>query len=142
VRSSGFGEGTSGLRHDCGVIARALMLLVALAAIAVLGVWYANAHELKHAAAVSLHTTSPAALAAAERGFDGARRLSPDTSPDLGRAFLLIRAHQFSRAAPLLSRLAAKEPRNLLIWQYLALADPARAAEAKARMERLAPPVR
>jgi predicted Zn-dependent protease len=124
------------------VIARVLTLLVALAGIAVMGVWYANARDLKHAAAVSLHAQTPAQIAAAAKLFDRSRRLSADTSPQLGAAFLLIRGHQSARAVPLLRELAAKEPRNLLVWQYLALADPARAAEARARMAKLAPPVK
>jgi predicted Zn-dependent protease len=124
------------------VIARVVMLLLAVVAMAVLGVWYANARDLKHAAAVAIHSRTPAQIAASERLFTRARRLSPDTSPDIGRAFLLIRAGQSDRAAPLLADLAAREPRNLLVWQYLSLADPARAAEARARVAKLAPPVR
>src|SRR4051794_32655234 len=79
-------ESTNGLRHDSAVITRLAMLLVAAVAIVVLGLWYANARDLNRAADVSLHTTSPASRLAAQRLFERARRLSPDTSPEIGRA--------------------------------------------------------
>ena len=124
------------------MFARVLMLLVAVAGTALMAVWYANARDIERAAEISLHAPTPAEIATAERLLERAGRLSPDTSPEIGRAFLLIRRGEPARAVPLLRDLAAREPRNLLIWRYLSLADPSSAAEARARMERLAPPVR
>lgn len=74
-----------------------------------------------------------------------ARAHTPDTEPLLDEAALLVRVGQMRRARPPLEELLRREPENLQAWAVLALAtrttDPARAAQARARMRELAPDV-
>jgi predicted Zn-dependent protease len=58
-------------------------------------------------------------IAAADADFRAAGRLSPDTAPDVNRAFLYERTAQHARAAATLEDVLRREPDNLTAWGLL-----------------------
>src|SRR5690242_6555102 len=70
-------------------------------------------------------------------------RLNPDTRPEVLRGLLRLRAGNARGAAAAFVSVVRREPDNLGAWALLArVADPAGAAQARARVRALAPPVR
>ena len=118
------------------------MLALSAAAIVVLAVWYSNAGSAKEGEIGAVLARTPAQIKSADALLARSRTLSPDTSPEIGQAYLLIKRGRRGEAAVMLRAVLAREPRNLLAWRYLAVADPPRAAQARRRIAELAPPVR
>ena len=118
------------------------MLVVSVAAIAVLAVWYVDAHRAQEAVIAVVNARTPAQVQSVARLLQGSRMLSPDSGPRTAHAYLLIKVGRPAEAARILRSVVAREPRNLLAWQYLVLADPARAPESRRRIAVLAPPTR
>jgi predicted Zn-dependent protease len=79
----------------------------------------------------------------ADGDFRGARRLNPDTAPDVNRAFLLQAAGRRDQAVALLEDVLRREPDNLNAWgvlfQFTRHHDPATAERARAARRRLDP---
>ena len=121
------------------------MVLVALAAIAAMAIWWNDARLLDNARKAGVVARSPAQVQSAARLFERSRRLNPDSLPQTGEAFMLIRAGQVDRASKLLEDVVRNESRNATAWGLIAIAeqkrDPARAAQARARAAALNPPV-
>jgi tetratricopeptide (TPR) repeat protein len=129
------------LRHDGRVSTRIAMLAAAVAVIAVSAIWLRDAHLVAEG-------QSAAAAGNYERAADLYGRvgsLSAGTLAETSRAFALLGAGQPARAAGLAEDAVRSEPRYIRAWAVLALAerrlDPARAAQAQARIRELGPPV-
>jgi predicted Zn-dependent protease len=123
------------------VIARLAMLLAAAAAIVVSAVWLNDAHS-QSAATDALNAGD---FERAARLYEDGRALAPDSAAKASQAFALLKAGRADQAAALLEEVVRREPRNARAWSALAFAerdrDPARAAEAMARVRELSPPV-
>jgi predicted Zn-dependent protease len=79
----------------------------------------------------------------ADGDFRRARRLNPDTTPDVNRAFLLQAAGRRDQAVALLEDVLRREPDNLNAWgvlfQFTRDHDRATAERARAARRRLDP---
>jgi hypothetical protein len=130
------------------MLARATLALAALALAAVLAVQALAARADLELTRLVLNPTPLTAQqqARADMLVGRADRLSLDTRTDIERATLRARAGDFRGAGAKFESVVRREPQNLEAWALLARAaeryDPARAAEARARTRRLAPPVR
>ena len=71
--------------------------------------------------------------ARAEDAFRGARLLTPDTAPDVSRAFLYRASGRQGEAIALLEDVVRREPDNLNAWGVLAVFARDRDADAVAR---------
>lgn len=130
------------------MVARLLVLAVALAALAFLGV---EEHAARGADKVSKLALAPrgtpdaAELEKARVLVGRARHVSPDTAPSVDYAVLEGRAGRYRAAGETLHRVLAQEPENIRAWAVLSLAarryDSGLAARARARVLALAPPV-
>jgi predicted Zn-dependent protease len=133
------------MRHHGHVLVRIGMVVVALAAIVVMAIWWNDARLLGDARHAAVTARTPADVERAARLFERSRRLSPDTLPQTGEAFMLLRAGQLDRGVRLLDDIVRREPRNATAWGLIAIAeqkrDPARAALARAKEAALNPPV-
>jgi hypothetical protein len=130
------------------VIARALLLLVALGSVVWLGSALGPARD--EARALAGGREAGGKLDATQRReaialFDRARRRRPDSVVVPREAGLLLADGRPREAAALLRPLLRAEPDNALGWTVLALAlgrsDPAGARAAVARQRALVPPV-
>jgi predicted Zn-dependent protease len=125
------------------VLGRVAVAVIAVLVLGWLGVMERDRVLRQHgvAAAGALHR--PGAFAAAERDFRAARLLSPDTAPDVSRAFLYAAAGQPRRAVALLDGVLRREPDNLAAWgalfSFARQTDPAAARRALAARRRLDP---
>jgi predicted Zn-dependent protease len=123
------------------VIARLAMLLTAAAAIAVSAIWLNDARSQ----AAATDALNASRFVEAARLYQHGRALAPDSASKASEAFALLKAGRPGDAAALLEQVVRREPRNARAWSALAFADrdrdPARAAEALARVRELSPPV-
>jgi hypothetical protein len=130
------------------MLARLLVLAVALAALAFLAV---EEHAARRADTVSRLALAPhgrpgaAELGRATALVHTARHVSPDTAPSLDYAVLLGRAGRFQAAGATAQQVIELEPSNIRAWAVLSVAarryDSGLAARARARVLALAPPV-
>lgn len=123
------------------------MVVAAVVAIAWLGVWLQSTRLSADARRTGALARTPAQVDRSVTLFRDAARLTPDTQPEVGEAFVLIRARQAQRGARILRGVLRREPRNVTAWAYLAIAlevsgDQAGAAAAKAKVLKLNPPVK
>jgi predicted Zn-dependent protease len=127
------------------MIARVAIVVVAVAAIAWLGVSYRNAANQEDARAlVSQQAPPPADVARALRELDAADSLNPDRAEGQALRFgLHVRGGRLDLARADLERLLRREPANAEAWLLLASltrqSDPARSAQARARLKALNP---
>jgi predicted Zn-dependent protease len=130
------------------VAARAVLLIVAIAAVAWLGSAYAGVRDEGRAAALS--RAHGGRLDRAERDrlialLDAARRRRPDSLVVPREAGQLVLAGRPQAAAALLRPLLRAEPENATGWAVLAIAlarsDPPAARAAAARRRSLVPPL-
>jgi predicted Zn-dependent protease len=128
------------------VLARVALAALAVLALAYLSVALRNvvlterAHRL-----AALPDPTADQVDEAERLFERARLLDPDTRPLLLEGELLTRRAKRAEGLALVEQAVEQEPDNLLAWGVLAevtrKADPARARAAEARRRELSPPV-
>jgi predicted Zn-dependent protease len=130
------------------VIARAAVILVAVAALAWLGVNLRGYDKLTDGQRLALAPNATDASAAqAARLLQDARFLNPDTRPMIAKGALLVArgGAGVKQGRALLERAVRDEPDNVVAWSVLASAmrrlDPKRAREARARALELSPPV-
>ena len=128
------------------MIQRALVLLVALLAIAWLGVSYGNAGRIRDAETVAGdRQATPQEIDAAIRDLRRSRPLDPSNDAEAlsYEASLNIRAGRTEEGLALLERVVRIEPDTAEAWFLIAQltqqSDPARAAEARAQLRRLDP---
>ena len=123
--------------------ARAAVATVAVVVLAWLGVQERNTRLLATGTAAAQDLAAPGAAARAEADFRDARLLTPDTAPDVNRAFLLRATDRRDEAIALLEDVVRREPDNLNAWGVLAVfardGDPGAVERAQAARARLDP---
>jgi predicted Zn-dependent protease len=115
------------------VIARAGIAVVAVLVLAWLGLMESDVRLEAHGTELS---AVPGNLARADADLRAARRLNPDTGPELTRAFLYVGAGRPADAAAILEGILRREPDNLTAWG--ALFNVARGRDATAAERALA----
>lgn len=135
----------------CAIIGRVILVrigLVAAAAVAIfaLATWKHQASLFTDARAAAVPARTPAQVDSAVAMLRDAARRTPDTLPETGAAFVLIRAGRKAEGEAMVRSVLRREPRNVTAWGLLALAldgrDAPGAAAARARVARLSPPVK
>jgi predicted Zn-dependent protease len=124
------------------MLARAVLVIGAVAAIAFSAIWLHQSHllsEARRAAFAPGATTNKAQVAHVTALFQRARAHTPDSLPAMYEALFLFEAGQRARAAALAGQVVRREPRNVSAWSLLGQADPPRAGEARARILELNP---
>ena len=130
------------------VLAGGLLALAAVAIAGWLGVQAVGAHGDAEVTRTTLSERTPTAQerARALRLIARMERLNPDERPEQLRGLVAYRAGDMRRATAIFRGIVRDEPESLQAWALLARAaeryDPSLAAEARARMRVLAPPVR
>jgi hypothetical protein len=130
------------------MLLRAALALAALAVAAVLVVQAVGARADAELSRLVLSPSQPTAarLAGGRTLLARARRLTPDTRPDVLGGLLRLRAGDTRGALAALRGVVRREPENLEAWALIArLAqgqDAALEATARSRVRALAPPVR
>ena len=126
-------------------VQRILILVVAVLAVAWLGVSYGNARQIRHAQIVAAdpHAT-PAAIESALRDARSAQTLDPSRTESLSYAAALeIKAGRLDEARKLYEQIVRREPDSPEAWVVLSKltqqSDPARSAQAAAQAKRLDP---
>jgi hypothetical protein len=122
--------------------ARVCVALVALAALAWLGVMERDARLAKRGAAAVRPGASADQLARAEQDLRRARLLNPDTRPEVDLALLQRARDEQRQATATIDGVVRSEPDNLVAWGVLAVLardDPGATARALAARERLDP---
>jgi hypothetical protein len=115
------------------VAARAVVATVAVLVLAWLGVMERDTRLQASGIAAAQRLGVPGNAGRAERAFRDARLLTPDTAPDVSRAFLLRATGRRDEATALLDDVVAREPDNLTAWGVLATFARGRDATAVAR---------
>jgi len=128
------------------MLARVALAMLALLALAYLSIGLRNVVLTDQAQRIAaLPDPSTAQVDDAERLFERARLLDPDTRPLLLEGALLVGAGRQGEGLALVERAVEREPDNVLAWGVLAAvtreADPARSRAAEARRLELSPPV-
>lgn len=123
--------------------ARACVAALALAMLAWLSVMALDDRALRRGVELSGRLRGAADAARAEAALRDARRLNPDSSPDVGRAVLYEGRGERERSAALIESVLRREPENLAAWALLyrltRTRDPAAARRALAARARLDP---
>jgi predicted Zn-dependent protease len=127
------------------IVQRVVVLVVAVLAVAWLGVSYGNARQIRHAQVVAAdpHAT-PAAIESALRDARSAHTLDPSLTESLSYAAALeIKAGRLGEAQKLYEEIVRREPDSPEAWVVLSKltqkSDPARSAQAAAQAKRLDP---
>jgi predicted Zn-dependent protease len=129
------------------VVVRAALIALALPVAAWLALGYDNAKLVGDANAVTQQKKLPRPqVERALRQLDRSERLNPDRSlPQAVRVVLYVRVGRLDLARSGLEKLLRDEPESADAWLLLASltarSDPARSAQARARLRELAPPV-
>jgi predicted Zn-dependent protease len=124
---------------------RTAVLIVAVLAIAWLGVSYDNARLIHHAqVAAGDRKATPAQIEAALADVRGAHTLDPSRTESLSYAAALeIRAGRLDEARKIYEDIVRREPDTAEAWAVLSKltqrSDPARSAQALAQVRRLDP---
>jgi hypothetical protein len=125
------------------VLARVAVVLVAVAVIGWLAVMERDARLYARGIAAGGSLDDPATISRAEADLEDARLLSPDRTPDVGRALILWTTGRAEEARAVLEEVVRSEPDNLSAWTALgwvnAGADPALERRVAAEMRRLDP---
>jgi predicted Zn-dependent protease len=128
------------------IVVRIALAAVAAAAIFALFTWLHQVRVFNDARAAAVPARTPAQVDAAVAKLRDAARHTPDTLPETGEAFVLIRAGRKEEGERIVRSVLRREPSNVTAWGLLALAldgrDPAGAAAARAQVVRLSPPVK
>jgi predicted Zn-dependent protease len=123
--------------------ARVAVALVAVAALAWLGVMERDAYLRARGVETAGQLRKPADFARAEADLRAARLLNPDATPDVDRAVLYLAAGRRRDAVALLEDVVRSEPDNRTAWVVLYGAsdrrDAAAAERALAALRRIDP---
>lgn len=125
------------------MLARVVVALIALAAIGWLAVMERDARLYERAIAAGGSLDDPETIARAEADLRAAGLLTPDRTPDVGRAMLLWTVGRAGEARTLLEDVVRDEPDNLSAWTALGWVNEGRDAALErrvaAQMRRLDP---
>jgi len=125
------------------MVARVLVVVLALAAAGFLVVQERGARAADRLTGAALTAADPAKAEALERT---ATRLNPDTQPLLDLGIVEARAERFEAAGARFAEVTRREPRNARAWTLLCTVakryDSDLAATACARVRALVPPLR
>ena len=123
--------------------ARLAVAVVALGAIGWLAVMERDARLYERGIAAGGRLDDARTVARAEADLEGARLLSPDRTPDVGRSLVLWTSGRAAEARALLEDVVRSEPDNLSAWTALVWVndgeDPALERRVRAQMRRLDP---
>ena len=131
-------------RPRTGIVARAVILLVCVPALAWLAVSYSNARLIAHGKDVlAKQQVTPAEVESALSDVRDAHKLADRTEALSFEAALEIRAHRLDTARQIYEQIVRREPEGAEAWlvlsQLSAKSDPARAAYAREQANRLDP---
>jgi hypothetical protein len=101
------------------VLARIAVAVIAIGAIGWLAVLERDARLYDRGIAAAGKLDDPTTIARAESDLEGARLLTPDRTPDVGRALTLWTTGRSAPARNLLEDVVAAEPDNLSAWTAL-----------------------
>ena len=122
---------------------RTLIAVIAVALIGWLAVMERDARLYDRGIAAGGRLDDPQTIARADSDLRDARLLSPDRTPDIGRALFLWTTGRAGQARALLEDVVHAEPDNLSAWTALgwvnAGRDPALTRRVTAEMRRLDP---
>ena len=125
------------------MLARIAVALIAIAAVGWLAVQQRDARLYDRGIAAAGKLNDPKTIARAESDLAGARQLTPDRTPDVGRAVTLWITGRAPQARSLLQDVVASEPDNLSAWTALGWVnagnDPALTRRVTAENRRLDP---
>jgi cytochrome c-type biogenesis protein CcmH/NrfG len=126
------------------VVARLPVAVVSMVVIGWLGVMERDARLYARGTEAAQHAREDAQrFAHSEGSFRGARMLNPDTTPDLGRAFLYQGTGRTRQATVLLEDVVQREPDNVAAWGLLYAftrdGDPTISRRAQRALRRLDP---
>ena len=125
------------------LLPRVAVAVVAVVAIAWLAVQERDVRLQARGTADAQHLDMPGNAVRAEDALLAARLLSPDTAPDVRRAFVLRATERQDQAIALLEDVVRREPDNLTAWGLIATfardRDPAAVARAFTARARLDP---
>jgi hypothetical protein len=124
-------------------VARACVAALALAMLAWLSVMALDDRAFRRGVELSGRVRGPADAMRAERALRDARRMNPDSAPDVARAILYEGRGAPERSAVVLESVLRREPDNLAAWALLyrlaRTRNPATARRALAARARLDP---
>ena len=119
-----------------------MRIVVALVAVAVLA-WLGVMERATRLQAEGVAATARHDFADAESDFRAARRLNPDTTPDVQRAYLYALSSRTREGAALLEDVVRREPENRSAWGVLEditrASEPVTARRAREALNRLDP---
>jgi cytochrome c-type biogenesis protein CcmH/NrfG len=122
---------------------RVVVAVVAVLVIGWLGVQQRDTVLEQRGVELSGRLSEPGNAARADRAYRDAGLLNPDTTPDVGRAFVFLAGERRGEAKALLEEVLRREPDNLTAWGVLYNVsrenDPATARRALAARARLDP---
>jgi predicted Zn-dependent protease len=125
------------------VAARVVVAVAAVLLIAWLAVMERDERLLQRGGQTAGHARSAQDAARAEQAFRDARLFNPDSTPDLGRAFIYIGTGRRKQAIGVVDDVLRREPDNLTAWGLLFSVsrgvDPAGERRALAQRRRLDP---
>ena len=128
------------------MLARALLIVVALVAGGWLFVQERAARAESRLTHLAFETTGPVDAAVARSLLATDRRLNPDHRPDLFEGVVLAREGNTEKAIAVIRKATTAEPDNLEAWALLgsvaAKTDPQTAAAARQQTRALAPPLK
>jgi len=101
------------------VLARIAVVVIAIGAIGWLAVLERDARLYDRGIAAGGRLDNPRTIARAESDLENARLLTPDRTPDVGRALILWTAGRAAAARGVLENVVASEPDNLSAWTAL-----------------------
>jgi hypothetical protein len=122
---------------------RPLVAVIAVLVIGWLAVMERDARLYDRGIAAGGRLNAPGTIAGAEADMRGARLLNPDSTPDLGRAVILVTTGRRPAARRLLEGVVRDEPDNLSAWDALGFVndgrDPLLQRRVDAQLRRLDP---
>jgi hypothetical protein len=125
------------------VLARIAVAVIAVGVIGWLAVMERDTRLYQRGIAAGGSLDNPQTIARAESDLEDARLLTPDRTPDVGRALILWTAGHAAPARTVLEDVVASEPDNLSAWTALgwvnAGADPQLGRRVAAELRRLDP---
>jgi hypothetical protein len=117
------------------VLARLVVAVIAVGMIGWLALMERDTRLYERGIAAGGSLDDPATIARAVSDLDGARLLTPDRTPDVGRSVILWTAGRGGEARALLEDVVRSEPDNLSAWTALGWVNDGRDAALQRRID-------